>query len=485
MTSFVTLKVSDAGISAQDIISLPNAQIKHGIIRRKNPTITFGKWPHRFIVLLRDSLYVYHDEKSKSQSQSVSLRGYNRVKRVTSKKHDWCFALLPEQNEASLKPEKFACVSDAERREWMIAIRAQLYIANNLDIVPHRPHSFSDEDEYLKIEESIYDSRSREQDMISSTSEEESSSDSDMEEKFPVFRKSTRSYSSPEALKAEEIGKLRMLAKSTKRQESVDALRTLDSVKEEDESGKKRGGSTKIMRIPSVPPRYSEVVEPVKKTETAQDPDYMNLTKMKEHLDTSDGDPMKAPWLYDVPPEHPPPPPFHFEKLRPSMSQDSKFYQTPPTDIFPPIPRKHPIKSTNSSEDSGIRCSGSSTEEAQQEDDLYVLPQGDERLSLEALCTVEDTSSDRDHIICQLQAKQLSGTYLIRRSRQNPDEKVLAYLTKNLHVKEFKIYSQGEKVFLKSDRLFDSIEDLLKHYTSVSTLPTTEYYLKQGYHTVH
>ncbi|XP_059141021.1 uncharacterized protein LOC131928885 [Physella acuta] len=104
------------------------------------------------------------------------------------------------------------------------------------------------------------------------------------------------------------------------------------------------------------------------------------------------------------------------------------------------------------------------------------------KISLEKLCTVEDKNPDRDEMIRRLQGKGEPGTYLIRQSRQG-DEKVLAYLTSNMHVKEFKIRGKKPKYSLDSHAFFATIDELLENYTK-TPLPSTDFILKRGFHQV-
>lgn len=409
MTTMKTVRVSDAGLSAQDLIQLPKASMKYGILRRKNPKINFGKWPHRFVVLLHGAVYIYNDENSKSACHSFSLVGYNCVQRVQSKTHEHCFEVLPAQVSKTSKKETFACLSNVERKDWMLAIKQQIYAANNIETPSMslteklKSLSMSDEDEYKEIEEKVFSPGEKEPELAETSEEEEETSESEGEEPQPVFKKTSRSLSLPQAVTHDQLLHL----------QTKFSFRGVGTVEEEDEQMRspktKPKKIAKLHRTPSdpqpPPPRYSEVVTEVV---TEEAPDYVNLAKMKEDYD-----------LYEKPP-----------------------------------------------------------------DDLYETPPDPADLSLEGMCTVVDDNPDRDHLIIQLQAKRAYGTYLIRKSRQS-DQKILSYLTRNGHVKEYRIYSEEGKVYLEKSAKFNTVDELLQHYTQVETLPVSEHKLKYGFHSVN
>ncbi|CAL1531531.1 unnamed protein product [Lymnaea stagnalis] len=399
MTTMKTVRVTDAGLSAQDLIQLPKASMKYGILRRKNSKINFGKWPHRFVVLLHGAVYIYNDENAKSACHTFSLVGYNCVQRVQSKTHEHCFEVLPAQISKASKKETFACLSNVERKDWMLAIKQQIYTANNVDLLDMslteklKSLSMSDEDEYKEIEEKVFSPGDKEPELAETSEDEDESSESEEEEPQPEFKKTKRSLSMPQAVTRDQM--LQLQAKFSFKYSGI------SSVDEEDEhvkshKSKSQKGSN-LHRTPSdpqpPPPRYSEVV-------TEEEPDYVNLNKIKEDFD-----------LYETPPD--------------------------PIDM-----------------------------------------------SLEVMCTVIDDNPDRDHLIIQLQAKRAFGTYLIRKSRQS-DQKILSFLTRNGHVKEYRIYNEDHKVFLERSDKFNTVDELLQHYTNVGTLPLSDYKLKYGFHSVN
>ena len=105
--------------------------------------------PCRFVVLGYDSIYVYEDEMSRSPKQSVSFLGYKGVVRSTSKSNEWCFTVVPGME--SLKSIKFSCVSDRDRREWMLYVKKCLYVANRV----HQPDDQSED--YDQLEKVVFE----------------------------------------------------------------------------------------------------------------------------------------------------------------------------------------------------------------------------------------------------------------------------------------------------------------------------------------
>lgn len=379
------VRVSDGGLSAQDLIKM-NAAMKYGLLRKKNSKLTFGKWPYRFIVLVREAVYVFHDENSKTATNRFSLTGYNRVKREDSKSHDWCFAIVPAVMDKSVKSQYFACVSDQERKDWMRAIKNQIYASNNVQIpeLGGVLSSLGNEEEYNDLESIVYQPGEKNID-IDTDSDFSDNSDEFEEPVTPVY-KTKRSQSLP-PVPSDFAAKLKALSLGNSFYEDVTPL---PACKEEDEKTIKP--KKKFTRSPSdpqpKPPRYSEVVHP--------DPDYANLREVQE--------------TYQVLNE----------------------------------------------------C----------------------QLSLEAMCTVDDPNPDRDHLIRLLQAKQVYGTYLIRKSRHS-DDKVLSYLTRNFHVKEYRIYSSGDNYSLDKLNYFATVDALLEHYTHSEHLPNSDNFLNKGYNQVH
>ncbi|XP_059141033.1 SH3 domain-binding protein 2-like [Physella acuta] len=382
------VRVSDGGLSAQDLIKM-KAAIKYGLLRKKNSKLTIGKWPYRFIVLVKEAVYVFHDENSKTASNRFSLTGYNRVKREDSKSHDWCFVIVPAQKKQSVKSQFFACVSDQERKDWMRAIKNQIYASNNVQIpeLGGLLSSLGNEEEYNDLESIVFPPEDKNID--NDTDSDFSDSSDEFEEPVAPVYKTKRSQSLPH-VPSDFAAKLKALSSGTSTYEDITPLPVC---KEEDEL--KTKPKRKFTRSPSdpqpkPPPRYSEVVNVI------PEPDYANLKQIQETYQTLD------------------------------------------------------------------EC----------------------KPSLEAMCTVDDPNPDRDHLICLLQAKQVYGTYLIRKSRQS-DDKVLSYLTRNLHVKEYKIYSSGNEYSLDKLNYFATIDALLDHYTKNEHLPNSDNFLNKGYNQVH
>ncbi|KAH9513923.1 hypothetical protein Btru_031743 [Bulinus truncatus] len=124
---------SKTGLSAQELIKMPNATIKFGVVRKK-PKISFhGKWHRRFIVLLKDNIYIYKDELAPFPKEQYLLQCFNQVRRAESEAHEWCFAVVPDDALKNMEIKIFACISEEERLDWMRAVRDQLCLAHGLN----------------------------------------------------------------------------------------------------------------------------------------------------------------------------------------------------------------------------------------------------------------------------------------------------------------------------------------------------------------
>uniref|UniRef100_A0A0B6ZSA7 SH2 domain-containing protein n=1 Tax=Arion vulgaris TaxID=1028688 RepID=A0A0B6ZSA7_9EUPU len=422
-----------SNISAQDLIKLQNSVFKIGMLRKKGLKINFGKWPHRFVVLTHDSIYVYANEVSKITNSQFSLLGYNRVSRCDIKGQDLCFSIKPASSIGSVKVKTFACSSEGERKAWMQAIRSQIYVANNIvkptmtviDRIKAMTINDCDEDFYLTIEKAVYettDSTSVEKNGGNDDDDDEDSDDScesDHEVHAPVSKKAIRSLSLPHnSIFTFDDKNARKYSKDRKLSESCESNSTKnETVKELFHSmktfqdNKRRYPSDPQPKIPvevtisrpgeavretsdyiqSQPPRYSEVYE--EEVEENFENDYVNLSNMKKYHDNCQKDSLTVP-------------------------------------------------------------------------------------SLEEMCTISDTFCNREQCITLLQEKEY-GTYLLRNSRTD-NQKVIVYLGQNGEVKEYKIYGTADNPTIDRKKYFTCLNKLLQHYTSEEPLPGRNDFLKKG-----
>ncbi|XP_059139127.1 SH3 domain-binding protein 2-like [Physella acuta] len=396
------IRTSSSGISAQDIIQLPNASIRSGLLRKKANTINYGRWKHRFVVLLSDSLYIYNSELSKAPNDTILLRGYNRVQREESTVHEWCFSILPAYNLKTVRVITFACVSDNERREWMTAIKDQLYIANGVE------------------KKSLSDSVQRRLTLRESSTEDE--------------------YRDIEAPAYVPDGSV-----------DSDHLAYTDSISSD--SGSSGSGGVFEWNIPSSPPSTPAPTPPSDThSNTSSPPD------LKPKLDNK-RKPMPLPKPETVPKPKPQTP----EKKK--ISQEELHAKLPP--------RQSAILSEN--ETDYVNAADL------YEDYDFPVEMSQPPITKEQNCTVADDTLDRNQLIAQLKAKEKSGTYLIRKSRTS-DYKVLAYLTPEGKVNQYKIFKKDSTFSLDQIVKFDSIETLLEHYSTNGTLPSSDYKLLYGFY---
>uniref|UniRef100_A0A0B6YA82 PH domain-containing protein n=1 Tax=Arion vulgaris TaxID=1028688 RepID=A0A0B6YA82_9EUPU len=164
MSTLLKTKLSRKSIiAAQDLLTLQDTVVKSGLLRKKGKTLNVGKWPHRFVILSYDHIYIFANETSKAQNSKFGLIGYNKVTRCEFKGQSWCFSVVPADNIDSLSSKTFACVSDADRKSWMIAIKSQMYAANNIpkpvqyvsDKMTSRKTIIQDDD-YDSLEQLVY-----------------------------------------------------------------------------------------------------------------------------------------------------------------------------------------------------------------------------------------------------------------------------------------------------------------------------------------
>ncbi|XP_059139130.1 uncharacterized protein LOC131927460 [Physella acuta] len=99
---------------------------------------------------------------------------------------------------------------------------------------------------------------------------------------------------------------------------------------------------------------------------------------------------------------------------------------------------------------------------------------------LESLCFIQDPIPDREKCLHQLECTLTPGAYLVRNSRQS-NLKILAYLSSDGTVREYKVLEQDARFTLDMEAFFASIGELLAFYMQ-TTIPGTNDLLKQGIH---
>lgn len=148
-------------VSAQELLTLTDTVFKYGVLRKKGKKLNIGKWPRRFVILTYDSVYVYDNETSAVPKTKFGLIGYNQVVRCEFKGQNWCFSVVPADIGDCGEVKTFACTSDTDRKDWMKAIKNQMYPANSITKPPQtrddRLRSPSNSaDEYTSIETLVY-----------------------------------------------------------------------------------------------------------------------------------------------------------------------------------------------------------------------------------------------------------------------------------------------------------------------------------------
>ncbi|KAK0060748.1 SH3 domain-binding protein 2 [Biomphalaria pfeifferi] len=265
------MKLYGNDMSAQSLIKQPKMVVKYGLLRKKNNTLNFGRWPRRFVILRESDLNVYVDENSKAPKSSFSLQGYNTVKRVDTKGQDWAFAVHPAHNTDPSKIKTFSCISNSERLDWMKAIKRQMYVANGMTIPDTtmseklRSISISEEekDEYYLIEKAIDISDEMIPEMTSDSEEESSDSGSGGSK----MGKTSRSFSLPQK-------------DQTSPSSSAGKFRKTSTSAIFESEAEKRANSKPVLRShsdaapPVPPPRYSDVMEDC--------PNYVNIPGLED-----------------------------------------------------------------------------------------------------------------------------------------------------------------------------------------------------------
>lgn len=397
-------------ISAQDILNLHDTVFKNGMLRKKGTKFNLGKWPHRLVVLTFDSIYVFDDEAAKSQNSKFHLCGYNKIVRCEVKGQQHCFSIVPAENISSITPKTFACVSDNERKQWMTAIKDQMYAANQ---IPKPSRTFSDKfnsisitdvDEYKELESLVYSTDSAMNSRLSSLFNDDDDFDND---NFDDDDNSSAGSQVNKVADNQRLSKMQDLNEKKRTPSRDEEPRVYDSVdddfschpsvKSPTQAGTRqpflRASSSTKSADSSEPPRYSAVVG-------SDDDSATHWDDNTEYANTS---------------------------------------------VFKPS-------------------------------DEYTIMK-----TLESMCTVVDPNLDRDQLIKMLAVKE-PGTYLIRKSRQG-DHKVISILGTNRQVKEYKIFGTVDSPSLDQNRFFSSIDDLLRYYTLVETLPNLAVNLVKGiYH---
>ncbi|CAL1531530.1 unnamed protein product [Lymnaea stagnalis] len=438
------LLMTKSGVSAQDLIKLHKAVVKSGVLRKKSPSIIHKTWPRRFVILLHDSIYIYGDETSKSPNATLPLHGYKQVVRTCTAVHDWCFTLMPALDLATIKPKTFSCVSDQERCEWMMAIRNEIFSLNDFSklgpVSEQQLRALSAGDPVL---EAVYTSI---EEPVPHTKISVLGDGSDSDDEFYDSSSNdgdSESFSSTDKLKQQARYKV----------------------------------STKADKPSKLPHLYSPRPSPARPNDPPPKPSPTPPT---------DPPPKPSP----TPPTDPPPKPTPTSRTDPSPKPLPALPTDPPpkspltnkrkkSASLPPTPAENvPPRYSTLVDDfpkDYVNVEGLDSD--------YEYPSDNLARSLEKQCTVLDDKSDRDDLVRMLQAKQASGTYLIRKSRHG-DEKVIAYLTANGRVVEYKIHTSDSGVSLDKAKHFGDVEELLLNYMHQEPLPRSNNFLRYGFNIV-
>ncbi|BFZ24183.1 hypothetical protein BsWGS_27222 [Bradybaena similaris] len=390
-------------VSAQELLTLTDTVFKYGVLRKRGKKLNIGKWPRRFVILTYDSVYVYDNEHSAIPKTKFGLIGYNQVVRCEFKGQNWCFSVVPADNGDCAEVKTFACTSDTDRKEWMKAIKNQMYPANSItkpaQTRADRLRSPSNSaDEYTSLETLVYSPIEG----IHHTREENDFDNDDGDE---------------------------------------NSNGSFDSC-----SGKSNGSTSKIKRQSTANSEGSSSDSSSHNYEPYDDK-FLVEGPLKSPSDTKKR----------IPKDPPPTPPLDAPQ---SSCNGNKKKQCSPS-----LP--HSNKSLNIE---------------QEESNIYVNANVcNQPATLESLCTITDPALDRAQLINMLLQRNECGTYIIRQSRQS-DQKVIAILSEDYQVKEYKIYGTADRQTLDQKEFFKNTNQLLRHYTEVEPLPKSTEYLKQGFY---
>ncbi|XP_059141030.1 SH3 domain-binding protein 2-like [Physella acuta] len=430
----LSFQISGCSLSAQDLLRL-KAPIKYGFLRKKPKKMNIGKWRTKFVVLLKESVYIYQDETSKVVSKSFSLKGYNRVKRVVSKSHDWCFVIAPAGSHPGLKTYTLSCISEQERKEWMRAIKSQLHVTHNIpepDELEMSQHLGDVEQAYTLIETLVFPDEGED---ATNKSDE---SDSDLDDNHVKTKTKEFSKIPPRPPSKNGIAGMMQNLSTTTRQIATSVVMP-DSIapKIPPRTGSSVGNLDKTLQELSTTTRYiaTSVVLPDVVNPNVISPYAPNVISPYAPRDSNSSN----------------------LSLPDDTSLDKPTKPTQPSDKPPTVPRRTYLPKTNS-------------------------PYVNWPMTLETMATVQESHPDPDHLTRMLQSTREYGTYMIRATK--PGHVVLAFLTPIFQVKEFKVHEQAGRFSLDQSNYLPSIEDLLEHYSHDEPLPNTDHYLRQGYYAV-
>ncbi|XP_052227661.1 SH3 domain-binding protein 2-like isoform X2 [Dreissena polymorpha] len=153
----------------EDIPRIPSAQellqvekfTKFGFLRKQGwweRLIKFILWRHKFVVLSRGCLYVYSNELAGRPQQSINLNQYKRCERhqQVEGRMQYMFKLVPEMTQTD-HVVYFACVTDDNRMEWMLAVKNEMLRAHKFsdEQIARHKQGFGDEGDYAYIEKEV------------------------------------------------------------------------------------------------------------------------------------------------------------------------------------------------------------------------------------------------------------------------------------------------------------------------------------------
>ncbi|XP_012941543.1 uncharacterized protein LOC106012619 [Aplysia californica] len=429
----LTLAADSAGhstISAQDLLKITRGF--SGFLRKKEAghLRLSAKWPHRFMILNNDAIFLYEHESSKSPKAVTVLTEYKAVTRYSprSKVHDWCFSIVP--GNARLRPIKFACASDKDRRTWMAAVKKLLYVANRISepaisfeerfaslAVRHGDEEYStidadDNEEYTLLEEPVFQEFAG----VSPAEGEDDCSDSDMSDQGKG-----------------RLNRISDISTNSRNRSSDISTSSGNRISDISTSSGSGSGSFPASRSTGMWSSYGGNCDagsaPPKPTTAA------TTTTSKKPFQRRQSDPVPLPQA-------------------------------------PPLPCGRKVSAS---------CSDYvNTRPRLRDENDYEICQDESEACLLDQCSMLGRPHSREDCLCMLREGEL-GTYLIRDSR-NDVLKVLSLQAGDDGLKELKIFEIGGKYSLDKNNKFESLEELLKFYTMMMPVPRTNVFLKQGIH---
>ncbi|XP_050396695.1 SH3 domain-binding protein 2 [Patella vulgata] len=391
------------------------------------------KWRKRFVIISQGCVYIYDKESSRNPHKAFPLAGYNQLFKMGSDNDELIFRL--EGLYPQMKEYQFSCSSEGERKEWMKQLREEMCIANNVepDQMPSGG-SVTDDDVYVYLQKPIKEVENVQDDELyddagddAGGENEEYGSDDDSYDEIPEGLVVPRNRM-PLPPTPKDMRKNTMDSKNTSLKPNAALQPPAKNV-------------PVVKTKPPVPMSSTQNVNPPKKKPPLLPPDQNDSPVKKKVL------PVPVP-QNDSPVK---------KKVPPVPQNDSPVKKKVP---LPPTSDKRQTNPKLPSMAKDTKANGKFSKLPPLSEKDYLFP-----------------SSDRQEAAKILKHGPV-GTYLVRDSRSD-GTKVLAVNTED-DVREYKVFTQGNKVSIDKKTYHNSMRDLLNVY-SENNLPRRDITLGKAY----